>query len=106
MRDGMRNWCVAWDRMTKEEWASNNYDVGPTGYDDSPLYTWDKDFNIENFKNALWTYNDNDWQGFKDNVEVLDNPDDPDVDESYWEKIGTPRPVTSFLGAKLSALTP
>lgn len=60
--------------MTKEEWASNNYDVGPTGYDDSPLYTWDEEFTIEEFKKALEDFNLKDYEGFRDNAENV-NPE-------------------------------
>lgn len=58
--------------MSREEWAVHNYDVGPTGYDDSPIYTWDTNFNFETFKTALEDYNDKASTAFITNKESLD----------------------------------
>lgn len=57
--------------MSKESWALNNYDVGPTGYDDSPLYTWDAGFDFKAFEEALEDYNAKDGVAFFDNLDEL-----------------------------------
>lgn len=57
--------------MSKEEWASNNYDVGHIGYDGSPLYAWNKKFRVEKFKQALEIYNTQDSNGYQENLEYL-----------------------------------
>lgn len=57
--------------MSQESWASNSYDVGPTGYDDSPLYEWNKDFTLEAFKTSLNAYNCKDELAFQQNYENL-----------------------------------
>jgi len=49
----------------------NNYDVGPTGYDDSPVYTWDAQFDLDAFKNALQNYNKKETSAFYSNIELL-----------------------------------
>lgn len=67
-------------RISKESWASNNYDIGPTGYDDSPLYQWDKDFRLDDFQQALEDYNVKDKGAFDSNYEFIqeqtENPPD------------------------------
>ncbi|KAF8311713.1 hypothetical protein DL93DRAFT_2098630 [Clavulina sp. PMI_390] len=57
--------------MTEEDWASNNYDDGPTGYDDSPNYIWGKDFNLEYFKHSLEKYNEKDYTAFCDSCDEI-----------------------------------
>lgn len=65
-------------RMSEEAWASNNYDQGPTGYDDSPLYKWDENFRLDDFKYALRKYNLKDRNAFESNEFTIrwhaDNP--------------------------------
>ncbi|KAF8287609.1 hypothetical protein DL93DRAFT_2174350 [Clavulina sp. PMI_390] len=66
--------------MTEEVWASNNYDVGPKGYDDSPPYKWDQDFQLANLKKAIQDYNKKDAKAFYNFYgEMLDDL------ESGWE---------------------
>ncbi|KAF9516903.1 hypothetical protein BS47DRAFT_1359908 [Hydnum rufescens UP504] len=50
-------------------WASVNYDVGPTGYDDTPLYQWNADFSLEDFKLELDRFNGKETEAFLSNVE-------------------------------------
>jgi len=57
--------------ISKDTWAMNNYDVGPTGYDDSPVYTWDAQFDLDVFKNALQNYNKKETSAFYSNIELL-----------------------------------
>lgn len=57
--------------ISKDTWAMNNYDVGPTGYDDSPVYTWDALFDLDVFKNALQNYNKKETSAFYSNIELL-----------------------------------
>ncbi|KAF8320396.1 hypothetical protein DL93DRAFT_1837519 [Clavulina sp. PMI_390] len=44
--------------MSQEVWASNDYDVGPAGYDDSPPYPWSPSFRLADFKIVLQGHND------------------------------------------------
>lgn len=62
-------------RISKEEWAVNNYDVGPTGYDDSPVYTWDANFDFKTFETTLEKYNEKDRSAFDENMERLQEVD-------------------------------
>lgn len=58
-------------RLTRDEWASNNYDIGPTGYDDSPLYAWDKNFTPETLVKALERYSVRTNKGYYENLDYL-----------------------------------
>lgn len=49
----------------------NNYDVGPTGYDDSPIYTWDPKFDFVVFEHALEDYNRKDTSAFFENLDTI-----------------------------------
>ncbi|KAF8311766.1 hypothetical protein DL93DRAFT_2168872 [Clavulina sp. PMI_390] len=87
--------------ILKEEWATNNYDVGPTGYDDSPVYTWGKDFSLESFKRVLEDYNAKDYRGFEASYdEIMQSEDAPE--EQDLEAIGKTR--RSSFAADVSTL--
>ncbi|KAF8320356.1 hypothetical protein DL93DRAFT_2224719 [Clavulina sp. PMI_390] len=58
-------------KMTRMVWASDNYDVSATGYDDSPKYRWEKDFEFEAFRRALDTYNLKDYRAFCTQLEEV-----------------------------------
>ncbi|KAF8311764.1 hypothetical protein DL93DRAFT_2082968 [Clavulina sp. PMI_390] len=57
--------------LTKEHWATNDYDVGATGYDDSPIYAWGKDFELEAFKRTLEEYNHKDYTAFETSYDTI-----------------------------------
>ncbi|KAF8300426.1 hypothetical protein DL93DRAFT_577129 [Clavulina sp. PMI_390] len=60
--------------ISDQDWSSNNYDSGPTGYDDSPLYEWDKEFELEDFKDSLMDYNRKDYRAFRQSYDSLVAP--------------------------------
>lgn len=62
----------------KEEWATNNYDVGPTGYDDSPVYEWNENFKLADFEQALQVYNEKDSDAFKTSFEFIQEQNEED----------------------------
>ncbi|KAF8311748.1 hypothetical protein DL93DRAFT_1385226 [Clavulina sp. PMI_390] len=79
--------------MTQESWANNNYDLGPTGYDDSPLYAWGKDFDLKAFKRALDDYNAKDYACFSDSYnEIIDGQ--PEEDGIDLDAVGKTRRVS------------
>lgn len=63
-------------RITQEMWATNNYDIGPTGYDDSPVYEWNEGFDLDRFQKALDNYNQKDSNAFEENYEYMETDDD------------------------------
>lgn len=56
------------------------YDVGPTGYDDSPNYSWDESFTMEKLVESLEHYNTKEDDAFTSNLDEIQERD-PDVDE-------------------------
>ncbi|KAF8300425.1 hypothetical protein DL93DRAFT_577034 [Clavulina sp. PMI_390] len=75
--------------ISDDVWASNNYDLGPTGYDDSPLYKWGEDFELGGFKISLMVYNDKDYQGFLDTYNSMHRHEGegPDEDSFHGDKL-------------------
>jgi hypothetical protein len=45
--------------------------VGPTGYDDTPLYQWNADFSLEDFKLELDRFNGKETEAFLSNIQYL-----------------------------------
>ncbi|KAF8287611.1 hypothetical protein DL93DRAFT_2092212 [Clavulina sp. PMI_390] len=79
--------------LSDEVWASNNYDVGPTGYDDSPVYTWGKGFNLEGLKRALEEYNEKDARNFRATYSEMPTDHSGDSDPKPLEETGQTRRV-------------
>ncbi|KAJ7578019.1 hypothetical protein C8J56DRAFT_364210 [Mycena floridula] len=72
-----------------ELWASNTYGEGLANlaYDDSPAYTWDASFDVDEFKHAIDSFNMKESVAFVENSERTATYEDRGLDRSDIAKI-------------------
>lgn len=74
----------------------NSYDVGPTGYDDSPVYSWDATFDLEAFKQALREYNAKETNAFYWNIDLLAYGHENSLRDFFGPTSPIPHTLTPF----------